>query len=111
MNNFETNWNREQLRTYLLIYAANADFVESEEEMNFITSKVQADQVEAMRAEFEGDNDYQRIQKIRAALERLQYSKAELEALMQEMKALFMSDNSYDTLERNLFMGLKHILN
>jgi len=30
MEQIKTNWNREEFKAYLLIYCANADFVESE---------------------------------------------------------------------------------
>ena len=110
MKNFETNWTKEELQVYLLIYCANADFVETKEEIDFIKSNYNIDSYEKIHSEFKADNDYTRIQKIRFTLEKYCYSKEECEKLMEEMKSLFLSDGKYDTLEKNLMIGLKHII-
>lgn len=103
------NWTKDDLRMYLLIYCANADFVESPEEMDYIKSKIGHSDFSKMHAEFEKDNDYQSIQKIQKAYEDLNYDSPD--ALFDEIREFFISDGEFDVLERNLIMGLKHILN
>ena len=110
MKSQHTTWNKQQLKAYILLYCANADFPESEEETKIILSKVQGKEYEAIRAEFEEDNDYQSIQKIQSAIERLGYSKDEIDTLVSEMKTLFLADGVYDETEKAIHSGLKMIL-
>ncbi|GJM35858.1 MAG: hypothetical protein DHS20C18_48590 [Saprospiraceae bacterium] len=111
MKEINTNWSKEDLKAYLLLYCANADFVETEEEVNLIQSKVGEDRYKNIHIEFDQDNDYQKIQKIQANLEKHNYSKEQIDSLFQEMKELFLTDGNYDTLEQNLWRGLKRLLN
>ena len=97
-----TNWTKTEFKAYLLLHCANADFIESKEEKDFIKSKVDAATFDKIHAEFEGDNDYQSIQKIMHTAERLDYSHEQIEDLVEEIKELFLSDGNFDTLERNL---------
>ena len=123
MQNQTTNWNKQQLSAYILLYCANADFSESEEETKIILSKIQGSEYESIRkefendndfekihAEFEQDNDYQSIQKIQAAVARLGYSKAEIDNLVSEMNNLFLADGEFAATEKAIQSGLKMIL-
>ena len=56
------------------------------------------------------DNDYQSLEKIKSTIDRFSYTKDETEVLKNEMKELFNSDENFDTLEQNMFLGLKNIL-
>lgn len=105
------NWTKEDLKIYILIYCAKADFNESNIEVDFIKSKLKNSDYEKLHTEFEADNDYQSIQKIQAALDKHGYSEKEVNGLFMEIKKLFLSDGKYDVLEQNLLLGLKHILN
>lgn len=110
MEEFNTNWSQEELKAYILLYCSNADFEESKPEMNYIKSKLTDLNIDAIHAEYEEDNDYQSIQKIRSTLNRLEYNKDRIDALEKDIKELFLVDGEYDTLEKNLFIGLKRIL-
>ena len=110
MNTFETSWDKKELAAYILLYCANANYQEDPEEIELIRSKVDKADYKAIRKEFEADNDYQSIQKIEAAVDRLGYSKKEINVLISEMKTLFLSDGHYDETEKMLFLGLKKIL-
>lgn len=110
MNNNITNWTKEELKIYILIYCANADFSESKFEVDFIKSKIKTDNFEKIHAEFEDDNDYQSIQKIQLSIEKHGYTNDEKNRLFGEIKELFLSDKKYDVLERNLYLGLSQIL-
>ena len=104
------NWTRPEFKAYLLLFAANANFYESKKELDFIKKRVGEKNLEHVHEEFEADNDYQRIQKIEAEIERLEYGAEEIENLMADIKGLFMSDGGFDILEENLFRGLRHLL-
>ncbi len=110
MEEFATDWTHQELKAYMLLYCANADFIISKEEKEFIKNKVGAEEYKRIHREFEEDNDYQRIQKINAAIERLNYSKEEIDEAFQSIKDLFLADGETDILEENIYRGLKHLL-
>jgi archaellum component FlaC len=111
MEDFNTDWTHQELKAFMLLYCASADFVITEEEKKFIKSKVNEADYQRIHSEFENDNDYQRIQKIHATIERLEYSKEEIDEAFQSIKDLFLTDGEeIDILEQNLYRGLKHLL-
>lgn len=105
----KTNWTKNDLKTYTLIYCANADFTESKVEIDFIKSKIKNANFDQLHKEFELDNDYQSIQKMQAAIRENNYSDAEIDQLIADIKALFLTDNDFDILEQNMLLGLKRI--
>jgi hypothetical protein len=110
MHDYSTQWTKQELIAYLLLYCANADHFENESEIAIVKSKVDINKYEAIHKEFEEDNDYQSIQKVQAAVERLGFSEAQIDDLILEMKNLFLADGAFDAEENILFTGLKHIL-
>lgn len=106
----ETNWTRSEFKGYLLSYAANANYFESEEEKEMIKKMVSHDDYVKIHRELAKDNDYQSIQKIIHTLERFNYSKAELENLVGDINALMNADGEYDLLEENMLLALKKFL-
>ncbi|WP_051568536.1 hypothetical protein [Crocinitomix catalasitica] len=109
MNATNNNWTKEELKTYILIYSANADLSASQEEITLIKSKVDAGVCEKMNKEFAKDNDYQALQKMLKFIENLGYSNEEIDALYAEINELFLTDNDFDIMEQNLGMGLKRL--
>lgn len=110
MEEFKTNWTHEELKGYMLLYCAHADFNVSQEEKEYIKSKVGVEKYQKIRKEFEDDNDYQQIQKIHNTIKRLEYSKEEIDEAFKSIKKLFLSDGDMDILEQNIYRGLKHLL-
>ncbi|GAA3630269.1 hypothetical protein [Flavivirga jejuensis] len=110
MKDFKTDWTKEELKIYILIYCANADFSESKAEIDYIKSKIETSDFEKIHDEFKKDNDYQSIQKIRSSIKDHGYTNDAVDRLFEEMKTLFLSDNKYDILEQNLYRGLNRIL-
>ncbi len=106
----ETNWTKDELKAYLFLFAAHANFEESKAELNFIKTRVGAKNLAHIHDEFDKDNDYQRIQKIEATIERYAYEKEDIENLLLDVKALFIADGELDILEESLFLGLRHLL-
>ena len=105
-----TNWTKEELLAYILIWCANADFIEHTDEIDFILSKVNPDTYKRIHKEFHSDNDHQSIGKISTTLKRLEYSDSEKNRVFEDMKEIFMADGKFDSLEQNLDRGLKQIL-
>ncbi|MAO08762.1 MAG: hypothetical protein CL596_08635 [Alteromonas sp.] len=105
-----THWNKEELKIYLLIYCAQANFNETPQEIDYIKAKAQHTDFEKIHAEFEKDNDYQSLEKIEAAIEAHGLSSTEIDHLFDDIKTLFLKDGDYDILEQNLYRGLQHLL-
>ncbi|MRT17260.1 hypothetical protein F3C99_09845 [Vitellibacter sp. q18] len=110
MEEFTTDWSREELKAYILLYCANANFIETKEEKEFIKSKVGEEKYKKVHKEFDRDNDYQRIQKIQHTVERFNYSKHEIDRLFENIKKMFLTDGTIDILEENIYRGLQHLL-
>lgn len=108
--NTTAHWTKDELVAYIILFAANSDFLESNSERNVIISKVDMTTFQKIHNEFDGDNDYQSIQKIVSGLKEHNYSKDDLDALFSDIKQLFFADGSYDILEQNMFLYLKKIL-
>lgn len=105
-----TNWNKEELLAYILIWCANADFIENTDETDLILSKVSEDVYKRMNKEFRKDNDQHNIDKITDTLQRLEYSSSEKSQIFNDIKEVFNADGEVDAMEQNLTRGLKRIL-
>ena len=110
MNEIKTNWTRPEFKAYLMFYAANANYSESEDETDMIHKIVSDDAYKLIHREFEKDNDYQSIQKILHNIEKFNYSKDELDQLVSDIKALFDVDGQFDLLESNMLRALKKLV-
>ena len=106
----ETNWTKAEFKAYLLAYCAQTDYIETEEEKDFILDLVSSDVYKSVHHELKRDNDYQSIQKIQYNIEKFNYSLNEIETLLSDIKNLFMADGNIDVLENNLFRALKKII-
>jgi hypothetical protein len=53
MNEINPHFSKDEFHAYLLFYCANADFVEQEEEMEFIKSKTENEVFEKMHMQFQ----------------------------------------------------------
>lgn len=110
MEEFTTNWNREELHAYIMLYCAHADFVITYQEKKYIQDIIGKEKYHAIRREFDIDNDYQQIQKIKATISRFNYSEDEIDRLFADIKAIFLIDGNMDILEQNIYRGLQNLL-
>jgi len=104
------SWTNDELKAYMLLYAANADYKESNLERNIIADRVDRHTFQRIHDEFDKDNDYQSVQKISNCIKQLNYSNEDIDLLYAEMKLMFFADGQYVQLEQNLFLFLKKIL-
>lgn len=109
-NTTDINWTRDEFKAYVLLYAANCDYIENRQEHNYILEKINKDIYHKIHRELGNDNDYQSIQKIIASIEKFDYSKDELEFLTSEIMGLLLADGELDSIEQCVFMMLKKIL-
>ena len=77
-----SNWNKDELMAYILLYAAHSDFKENNHERNVIISKVDMQTFQKVHDEFSQDNDFQSIQKILASIETHKYSSEKIDEIL-----------------------------
>lgn len=106
----ETNWTKDELIAYILLFASHSNLDEDNHERNVIISKVDMQTFQKVHDEFEADNDYQSIQKIISGLKSHNYSAEDLTSLFADVKALFFADGEFDAVERFMYSYLKKIL-
>ncbi|RIA09062.1 hypothetical protein OE09_0890 [Flavobacteriaceae bacterium MAR_2010_72] len=95
-------WTKTELQTYILLLCANADKVETSEEINLIKSKIDKDTFDKIYAEFSQDSEDESFEKINEAIHLHEYSNIELAQFRKEMYDIFFSDCSFSMMERNL---------
>jgi len=110
MKTYDTNWNKEELLIYLLIYCANSDHHESGIETSFIKSKINKSDYDNLKAEFEKDSPFARIQKIKDAYDRNEYNVQDKEQLFEDMRDLFLTDGRFSNSEQKLFQYITNII-
>jgi len=103
-----TNWTKEDLMVYTLIYCANADLHVSKLEVEYIKSKILNSDYDALHKEFKADNDYQSFEKICNSIRDLKIENPK--EIINEIMETFNSDGKYSTLEQVLFKGLNKII-
>ena len=104
------HWNKESFVAYILIHAANADFIIAESEKDLILKFVSVDAFNKALVEYKEDNDFQSIEKIQAAKTDLDFCDSDCDELLSEMEQVFKVDNKYEQVEHNMFMGLRKLL-
>lgn len=110
METEKTNWNKEELHTYILLLCANADGKEMVEELTLIKQKTDAAIFNKIYAAFSLDNEEIRLEKINRTVQHFNYSHMELIALRKEMDTIYFADKKYDMMERNLDRILDNII-
>jgi len=107
MEKVKTDWTKKEFKAYVMLYAANANFFESEEEKAIVRGLVSEDTYKEIHREFEQDNDYQSIQKILHNIEKFEYKE---EQLVSDIQKVFNADGEVDLLEQNMLRALKHLI-
>ena len=110
MKTDNTQWSKEELKTYILLLCAKADKIEAEEEIKIIKRKTSDTVFNKMYREFKDDDEDESLEKIQQALEAHEYSTMELSALRSEIHQVFSSDSKVNMKERNLGWVLDNIL-
>lgn len=104
------DWSRKEFEAYILLYAAHCDFFESEEEKNYILSKVDKKTFERIHVEVVVDSDETNLNKIQQYLSENNFHQKEKEALIKDLKMVFIADGTIAILEKKVFSILKKII-
>ncbi|APY00247.1 hypothetical protein CLV86_0320 [Lacinutrix venerupis] len=104
------NWSKNELVAYILLYVANSDLHETNEEKEFIRSKVDKKTYASIHKEFDRDNDYQCIQKILKSVNEHDYFRDDYAGLFADIKLLLYADGEANTMEEATLKFLRKIL-
>lgn len=104
------DWTKKEFEAYVLLYAAHCNFLETEEEQNYILSKVDEKTFHKIHTEVVVDSDEKNLNKIQQYLSENKFSESEKEDLLRDIKNVFFADGSVDVLEKKVFFILKKIL-
>ena len=84
--------------------------VETYEEREFLDDCIDSNVLSKIKREISGDNDFQRVQKVRAYIESNHCTEAELKTLLDEIKNVYICDNSFDAAEQGIYLFLKRLI-
>ena len=109
MEDNRISWSKDEFLAYLLIYAAQINQIETNEEKEFIESRFDSQILKKIYKEINNDNDYQRIQKVMVYTYQENYLSQDLDNLLREIKELLICDGKFDATEQALYHYLKKI--
>lgn len=102
METNKNNWTKTELKIYILLLCANADSIETFEELRIISTNVDEKSFDKIYNEFLRDSEEVRLEKIQDAIALHEYSHKELVGLKKEMHRIFFSDKNFGVMEQNL---------
>lgn len=100
MKNEQPKWSKNELKIYILLLCAKADWNETSEEIAIIKPKTTKEIFDRIYKEINEDNEDASIDKIEAAIERHHYSTMELLELKKEIQEVFISDKNFSLKEQ-----------
>ena len=109
METVSLSWSYVDFKAYLFLYAADTNQIVTEEEKDFIESQFDVLLIKTIQKELDGDNDYERIQKIMAYIEQNHLTKKDLDGLLKEVDTIYKIDGEYDSTEKGMYQLLKKI--
>ena len=102
-------WSLEEFKAYLLLHAAKADQKIADEEIYILQNKFPAELLHNISQEINRDNDNQRIEKLLKYINHRNFTKDQKEALLNDMKEIFLADGEFETIEYAVYRFLKKI--
>ena len=105
-----TNWTKQELVAYILLYVAHSDLKETKQEHDYILSRVDLETYNHIKREFDDDNDYQGITKI---VDAVNFSESYInnpDELFADIKLMAFADGKMDQMEHAVYNSLKKIL-
>ena len=104
------NWTKEEFKAFLLLFAAQTNFIETQEEIEYIESKFPNEIINRTRKEINKLNDYQKSEIIVNQIKSNEYVQSDLDEILLEIKELNKSDGVFDSLEQSMFSMLEKLL-
>ncbi|WP_348727292.1 hypothetical protein [Tenacibaculum sp. 190130A14a] len=106
----ELDWTKREFEIYVLLFAAHCNYIETEEERNYILAKVDEVTYNKMHTEIVAESDHTNLEKIKLYLKENKYSENEKDDLIRDIKEVFFADGTVDAMERKVFGVLQKIL-
>lgn len=104
------DWTKREFEVYVLLYAAHCNYIETNEESNYILSKVDEITYNKMHTEIVAESDHTNLEKIKLYLRENKYLEADKEMLIRDIKEVFFADGTVDGIEKKVFSDLQKIL-
>ena len=104
------NRTKEEFKAFLLLFAAQTNFIETQEEIEYIESKFPNEIINRTRKEINKLNDYQKSEIIVNQIKSNEYVQSDLDEILLEIKELYKSDGVFDSLEQSMFSMLEKLL-
>ncbi len=99
-----------EFHTFLLICAASADFHISHEEKEAILRVVDKPEYHSVKKLFEQYNDNERLQVILLNKNKYFADSKDVNALLNEMKYIFMADHEFAAVEKAILVMLRRVM-
>ncbi len=110
MNTQHPKWNFQEFTTFLLLYAADADYVITTEEKDFILHRANMETFQKVWDDYKLMNDYEKIQTILAYKGTHYPTVAQKNELIDLIKREFYADGDFSILEKNLLLTLDKLM-
>ncbi len=105
-----TIWNYEEFRTYILLYAANADLEFTADEEAMILNTISKASYDKVKIAYDAANDYEHIQTI-LKYKGLYFPTADqAHELIELIVKVFQVDGHFSTLEKNCLLLVKKLI-
>jgi len=105
-----SQWSKNELVAYILLYVANADLNETEDEKKYMLSRVDKDTYKSVHKQFDKDNDYQCIQNIIEGVKTHNYFENDYAQLFADIKLMIYADGEAEEMEEVTLSFLRKIL-
>ena len=92
------DWTKREFEAYVLLYAAHCNHFETQEEENYILTRVDEVTFYKIHTEVVIDSDEENLNKIQQYLYENKYTEAEKTALIKDIKNVFFADGSVDVI-------------
>lgn len=109
-NNMIIEWTRTEFEAYVLLYAAQCNLLETEEERDYILSKVDEKTFNKVHTQIVFDREEDIIENIKEYLLMNKFSQEEKRNLINDIKEVFFADGTVDKMEKQIFVVLQKIL-
>ncbi len=111
MNQVTSSWSEEKFKAYVMVYAAQTDHVETEDEKDYLESNFDKSLLKEVYKEINQDNDFNRIQKIMSFVKSSNYSENSLKDLLVKIKKMYMCDGNFGSAEQLVYSSLQKLFN
>lgn len=105
------DWTKTEFEAYVLLYAAQCNMLETEEEREYILSKVDEKTFNKVHTQIVFDKEEDILENIKEYLLINKFSQEEKRALIKDIKEVFFADGTVDKVEKSIFKTLQKILN